>query len=75
MADIRCYGSIYDVKYSLVVFFPEIYRYQKECCGLKKELGPRTAKLALSICLKMKMIEKVLKSDNSANESLLILCL
>ena len=40
-----------------------------------KELGPRTAKLALSICLKMKMIEKVLKSSNTENESLLILCL
>ena len=33
----------------------------------QKELGPRTAKLALSICLKMKMIEKVLKSGYSAN--------
>ena len=40
-----------------------------------KELGPRTANMALSICLKMKMIEKVLRSDYSANESLLILCL
>ena len=40
----------------------------------RKELGPRTAKLTLSICLKMKMIEKVLKSGkcNSENESLLI---
>ena len=40
---------------------------------MNKELGPRTANMALSICLKMKMI-KVLKSDYSANESLLILC-
>ena len=40
-----------------------------------KELGPRTANMALSISLKMKMIEKVLKSDYSANEFLLILCL
>ena len=28
-----------------------------------KELGPRTANMALSICMKMKMIDKVLKSD------------
>ena len=42
---------------------------------LQKELGPRTAKLAPLICLKMKMIEVVLKSGNSENESLLILCL
>ena len=40
-----------------------------------QELGPRTAKLALSICLKLKMIKKVLKSGNSENESLLILYL
>ena len=40
-----------------------------------KELGPRTANMALSIYLKMKIIEKVLKSDFSANEYLLILCL
>ena len=40
-----------------------------------KELGPRTANMVQSICLKMKMIEKVLKGDYLANESLLILCL
>ena len=40
-----------------------------------KELGPRMANMAQSICLKMKMIEKVLKGDYLANESLLILCL
>ena len=38
-----------------------------------KELGPRTANILIS--LKMKMIDKVLKSDYSANETLLILCL
>ena len=36
-------------------------------------LGPRMANMALSIYLKMKMIKKVLKSDSSANESLLSL--
>ena len=40
-----------------------------------KELGPRTAKLALSICLKMKMVEYVWKSTDLANGSLLISCL
>ena len=40
-----------------------------------KELEPRTAKLALSICLKCKMVEHVLKSSDSANGSLLISCL
>ena len=40
-----------------------------------KELRPRTANMALTICLKMKMIENVFKSDYSANNSLLILCL
>ena len=40
-----------------------------------KELGPRTANMALSICLKLKMIEKVLKSDYLADEYLLILYL
>ena len=46
-----------------------LFNYEKG-----KELGPRTANMTLSICLKMKMIEKVLKSDYSTNESLLILC-
>ena len=42
---------------------------QLSCC---KELhvGPRTPNIALSICLRMEMIEKVLKSDYSANESM-----
>ena len=46
-----------------------LFNYEKG-----KELGPRTANMTLSICLKIKMIEKVLKSDYSTNESLLILC-
>ena len=37
-----------------------------------KELGPRTAKLALSFCLKKKMVKYVWKSTNSTNGSLLI---
>ena len=48
---------------------------EKEFRKILRKLGPQTAKLALSICLKMKMIEIALKSDNSANESLLILSL
>ena len=40
-----------------------------------KELGPRTAKLVLSICLKMKMVDYIWKSTDSANGSLLISCL
>ena len=40
-----------------------------------KELGPRMAIMALLICLKMKMIGKVLNRNYSTNDSLLILCL
>ena len=40
-----------------------------------EKLGPRMANMALLICLKMKIIEKVLKRDYSTNESLLIICL
>ena len=75
MADIRCYGSIYNVKYPLVVFFSRNISISKGMFWFKERARATNGKLALSICLKMKMIEKVLKSDNSANESLLILCL
>ena len=40
-----------------------------------KGLGPRTAKLALSIYLNMKMVKRVTERGNSANGSLLISCL
>ena len=43
--------------------------------GPFKELGPRTAKLALSICLTLKMVEYVTESSNAANGSMLISCL
>ena len=41
--------------------------------SLSKKLQP--PKLALSICLKMKMVEYVLKSSISANGALMISCL
>ena len=40
--------------------------------SLRKKLRPLTAKLALSICLKMKMVEYIVKSSISANGSLMI---
>ena len=42
---------------------------------VQEGLGPRTAKLAMSICLKMYLVELVWKSGHSANEYLLISCL
>ena len=43
--------------------------------GFAKRARATNGKFVPAICLKMKMIEKVLKSGNSENESLLILCL
>ena len=58
------------------VFFAGTYEKEEGgVSGEKEELGPRTANMALLICLKMKIIEKVLKRDYSTNESLLIICL
>ena len=72
------YGSQFGVYilFSVICFMftiEHIHRFIDK--NFTKELGPRMANMALSICLKMKMIEKVLKSDYSTNESLLILCL
>ena len=54
---------------NIIIQWNQVDRYSN------KEPGSRTAKLALSICLKMKMIECVLKIGNSSIEFLLISCL
>ena len=58
-----------------MMFFFSLIQPHGMNLSLRKKIRPLTAKLALSICLKMKMVEYVLKSSISAYGSLMISCL